>query len=274
MAELIIECEWKRDVNGFARKKVVRHVELLDKPSHGRNVGWKYILTGEAMAKQRILVVEDEEDILELVRYNLRKAGYTVEGVSSGEEALQKIGSFYPDLIILDLMLPGLDGLSVCRHLKNDRQTQQIPVVMLTAKSEENDIVGGLEVGADDYIAKPFSPRVLIARVQAVLRRSEPDENAAITLSALTIHPGRHEVQVNGQPVVLTNTEFKVLHLLATRPGWVFSRSQIVERLHEHEFAVTERSVDVQIVGIRKKLGPAGDCIKTVRGVGYRLSEE
>lgn len=228
------------------------------------------------MAKENILVVEDEEDILELIEYNLKKEGYQVTRAMSGEEALHKANGQTPNLIMLDLMLPGLDGLEVCKRLKQDSRTQHVPVVMVTAKGEEPDIVAGLELGADDYITKPFSPRVLIARIRAVMRRKGRDEGNdtdTIAVHDLVIHPGRHEVAVNGSPVDLTFTEFRVLHFLARRPGWVFTRYQIVDAVHGQDYPVTERSVDVQIAGLRKKLGPAGKNIETVRGVGYRFRE-
>jgi len=177
---------------------------------------------------------------------------------------------------VLDLMLPGLDGLEVCKMLKKDPATQDVPVVMLTAKGEEADIVTGLELGADDYITKPFSPRVLTARIKAVLRRrvAEPvGEAAVIRLHNLVIHPGRHEVLVDGEPVDLTSTEFRVLHVMARRPGWVFTRRQISEAVHGADYPVTDRSVDVQIVALRQKLGSASRYVETVRGVGYRLKE-
>ncbi len=228
------------------------------------------------MAKERILIIEDEEDILELVSYNLGKEGYQVVRAMSGEEGLDAIRGAQPALVLLDLMLPGIDGLEVFRTLRDDLRTRAIPIIMLTAKSEETDVVTGLELGADDYITKPFSPRVLIARVRAVLRRQtteQKSENAAISLQGLVIHPGRHEVVVDGTPVELTYTEFSILHLLAKRPGWVFSRYQIVDSVRGDDANVTERAVDVHIVGIRKKLGEAGKFLETVRGVGYRMKE-
>ncbi|RLC08788.1 MAG: DNA-binding response regulator [Deltaproteobacteria bacterium] len=228
------------------------------------------------MAARTILAVDDEEDILELLDYNLSKEGYRVLRVASGEKALDIASSEKPDLIILDLMLPGLDGLDVCRKLKVDRNTSGIPIVMLTAKGEEADIVLGLELGAEDYVTKPFSPRVLVARVRAVLRRQAKtvvDEDAQIKINEIEIHPGRHEVFVTGKPVELTFTEYQILSFLARRPGWVFTRYQIVEAVRGEDYAVTDRSVDVQIVGLRKKLGNSGSHIETVRGVGYRFKE-
>ncbi len=228
------------------------------------------------MAKEKILVVDDEEDILELVGYNLTKNGYRVTCVTTGEDALKTAMSELPDLIVLDLMLPGLDGLDVCKILKNDPNTWHIPIVMLTARGEEADIVAGLELGADDYITKPFSPRILLARLRAVLRRraKEPvGETSVIEIHDLVIHPGRHEVLVRGNRAELTFTEFRVLHFLARRPGWVFTRSQIVDAVRGSDYPVTDRAVDVQIVGLRKKLGSAGRYVETVRGVGYRFKE-
>lgn len=228
------------------------------------------------MANEQILVVEDERAILEMVTYNLRKEGYKVVDVNSGEAALQYLKAAAPDLILLDLMLPGMDGLEICRKVKSNPQTEHIPVIMVTAKGEEPDIVAGLEIGADDYVAKPFSPKVLNARVRAVLRRKKamtPGENEPIVLGPLSIHPGKHDVKYGGVALKLTQTEFRILHILARRPGWVLTRSQIVEELHDGYPEVTERSVDVQIVGLRKKLGEAGGEIETVRGIGYRLKE-
>ncbi|ALC18190.1 ArsR family transcriptional regulator [Desulfuromonas soudanensis] len=230
------------------------------------------------MGKEHILVIEDEEDILAVVHYNLSRQGYRVSCAANGEEGLRAARLQRPDLILLDLMLPGMDGLSVCRELKRDAATEGVPVVMLTARGEESDIVTGLELGADDYLTKPFSPKVLIARLRAVLRRHEreapPAEGEApLLLDGLTIHPGRNEVLVDGVPVELTFTEFRVLYFLASRPGWVFTRYQIVNAVRGDDYAVTDRAVDVQIVGLRKKLGPHGARIETVRGVGYRFRE-
>ncbi|MCL4694885.1 MAG: response regulator transcription factor, partial [Candidatus Hydrogenedentes bacterium] len=181
-----------------------------------------------------------------------------------------------PDLVVLDLMLPGLDGLEVCTLLKNDPKTSEAAIIMLTARGEEADVVRGLELGADDYITKPFSPRILLARIKAVLRRRETEaleKSSVLRVHDLVIHPGRHELLVQGQPIDLTYTEFRVLYCLARRPGWVFTRSQIVDSVRGAGYAVTDRAVDVQIVGLRKKLGERGNYIETVRGVGYRLKE-
>jgi two-component system phosphate regulon response regulator PhoB len=229
------------------------------------------------MAKQRILVVDDEEDIIELVRYHLAREGYEVVVSASGEDALKKAKREALDLVVLDLMLPGLDGLEVAKALKADAKTKTLPLIMLTAKGEDADVVAGLELGADDYITKPFSPRVLIARVKTVLRRRSREpigESEAIRIHDLEIHPGRRTVLAGGQPVDLTFTEFQLLHVLARRPGWVFTRSQIVDAVRGGDYPVTDRSVDVQVVGLRKKLGTHGSYIETVRGVGYRFKEK
>jgi two-component system phosphate regulon response regulator PhoB len=229
------------------------------------------------MASDNILVVDDEEDILELVRYNLSQAGYRVRTAASGEAALRMVIDERPDLMVLDLMLPGIDGLEVTRRLKQKNDTAQIPIVMLTAKGEESDVVVGLEMGADDYVTKPFSPKILLARIKSILRRNHqeetPNAEGILTIRELVIHPGRRHVTVDGEPVDLTFTEFQVLYHLARRPGWVFTRTQIVDAVRGEDYPVTDRSVDVQIVGLRKKLGRFGEYIQTVRGVGYRFIE-
>jgi two-component system, OmpR family, alkaline phosphatase synthesis response regulator PhoP len=230
------------------------------------------------MAKKHILVVEDEEDILALIHYNLTREGFRATCASSGEEALRLVERDPPELIVLDLMLPGIDGLEFCRTLKGNPETRDIAIIMVTAKGEEADVVTGLELGADDYVTKPFSPRILVARVRTVLRRREapeaiPGGEEVIRIDELVIHPGRNEVLVQGRPVDLTFTEFRVLHFLASRPGWVFTRYQIVNAVRGDDYAVTDRAVDVQIVGLRKKLGAYGKYIETVRGVGYRFKD-
>ncbi len=228
------------------------------------------------MMKKNILAIDDEEDLLELLRFNLTRDGYNVVCAESGEDALNKVVLQAFDLILLDLMLPGIDGLEVARRLKNDNKSEKIPVIMLTAKGEEADIVTGLELGADDYITKPFSPRVLMARIRAVLRRNErrgTEDNNFTRIHELTIDSAKHEVISNGKRVDLTFTEFQVLKYLADNPGWVFTRSQIVDAVRGDGYAVTDRSVDVQVVGLRKKLGDYGKYIETVRGVGYRFME-
>jgi len=228
------------------------------------------------MAKEKILVVDDEEDILELVRYNLVREGYQVSTADTGEQAIRMVKAAPVDLIVLDLMLPGMDGLEVTKKMKADAKLRLIPILMLTAKGEEADIVSGLELGADDYVTKPFSPKVLIARIRNVIRRRKkeiPDETAVIQINHLVIDPGRRAVVLDGESVDLTYTEFQVLYLLARRPGWVFTRAQIVDAVKGDDYPVTDRSVDVQIVGLRKKLGGYGKFIETVRGVGYRFTE-
>lgn len=227
------------------------------------------------MPKENILIVDDEEDVLELVRYNLDKNGYRIETATTGEDALAKARAKLPDLIILDLMLPGIDGLEVCKKLKSDTKTQNIPIIMLTAKGEETDIVAGLELGADDYVTKPFSPKVLVARVRRILHRiiARDLEKAPVKIHELTIDPARRQVLIKNKPADLTFTEFNILYTLAKRPGLVFTRYQIVDALHGDDYLVTDRAVDVQIVGLRKKLGPCSKYIETVRGVGYRFKD-
>jgi len=232
-----------------------------------------------SMEKIKILVVEDEVPIQELLQFNLERNKYKVQIVESGEEALHAVRKSLPDLILLDVMLPGTDGLEVCKRLKADPRTEHIPIIMLTALSEEADIVTGLELGADDYITKPFSPRILLARVKAALRRTKNTKPSFVSDEQILIHDisidvTRHKVEVGGEPLALTFTEFKVLQLLAGQPGRVFTRYQIVDAVHGDDYPVTDRSVDVQIVGLRKKLGEAGQVIETVRGIGYRLREE
>jgi two-component system phosphate regulon response regulator PhoB len=229
----------------------------------------------EKSATTTILVVDDEEEILELVEYHLGREGYRVITATNGETALRIARKDRPDLIVLDLMLPGLDGLQVCKILKNSPETKTTAVVMLTAKGEEADIVVGLELGADDYITKPFSPRVLTARIKSVLRRKkasvDEEPGSALRYKGLHIDPDRHEVLLDDKPVELTATEFRLLHFLAKRPGWVFTRDQIVDAVRGENYPVTSRSVDVHIVSLRKKLGKYGEMIDTVRGVGYRF---
>jgi len=228
------------------------------------------------MKNATILIVEDEENILELIRYNLEKEGFKVIGHTTGEAGLQEAKKSSPDLVVLDIMLPGLSGLEVCKQLRAFPKTVGLPIVLVSAKGEESDIIVGLELGADDYITKPFSPRVLVARLKAVLRRQETplaEEDKPLTINEISIHPGRFEVSANGQVIEFTASEFKILHYLARHPGWVFTRFQIVDALHGDDYPVTERSIDVQVVGIRKKLGELGTYIETVRGVGYRFKE-
>ena len=233
------------------------------------------------MEKAAILVVEDDMDIQQLVSYNLIRAGYNAACADSGEEALTMLSEGSYAAVILDLMLPGRDGMEVCRLIREDEKNRRLPVIMLTARSEEDDIVAGFDSGADDYVTKPFSPRVLLARVDAVLRRKasrsehDPDGQSEeiLVLGDLQILPARHEVLVCSKQVNLTSTEFTILLLMTRRPGWVFSRQQIIDEVRGYGYSVTSRAVDVQIFGLRKKLGKAGNCIETVRGIGYRIQD-
>jgi two-component system phosphate regulon response regulator PhoB len=224
---------------------------------------------------KNILVVEDEKDIVELLRVNLAKEGFQVNAAKTGEEGIDQARKSPPDLILLDIMLPGADGLEICRNLKSDSKTANIPIIMLTAKSEEVDVITGLEVGADDYITKPFSPKVVVARIRNLLRRvkAKSNENARIEIAGISIDSGRHEVRAGNKKVVLTPTEFGILACLAKRPGWVFSRNQIVDEVRGDETIITDRAIDVQIAGLRKKLGKYGELIDTVRGIGYRFKD-
>lgn len=226
--------------------------------------------------KEKILVVDDERDILELMDFNLTKNGYRVKTVTSGEDALDLIKENDYDLIILDLMLPGVDGFDICKIIKADKQKENIPIIMVTAKADEADKVAGLEIGADHYVTKPFSPRELLAIVKATLRRKpikHEDDKPVIERGDLRIHVGRHEVTIKGRPVDLTHLEFRILVTLAKKPGWVMTRYQIVDATRGEGVTVTDRSVDVHIVSLRKKLGEENDFIDTVRGVGYKFKE-
>ena len=230
------------------------------------------------MPRESILLVEDEHDIRELLKFHLERENLAVEACENGEDALAALKTRSVSLVLLDLMLPGIDGLEVCRRLKAQPETRDVPIIMLTAKDSEADIVTGLEMGAADYICKPFSPRVLMARIRAVLRRPATDvlndtAGPTLTVGALTIDPGRHKVEIKGKEVPLTFTEFRILRLLAESPGRAFPRAQIVDHVRGESYSVTERIVDVQMVSLRKKLGNLGDWIETVRGVGYRFRE-
>jgi two-component system phosphate regulon response regulator PhoB len=232
------------------------------------------------MAKQHVLIIEDEADIQQLVSYNPIKAGFHVTCADSAEEGLECLKREEVDCILLDLMLPGMSGTEFCALIKTGplKNYSTLPIIMLTAKGEEEDVVTGLEHGADDYIPKPFSPKVLIARIKAVLRRSgDPEDESdqtkkrVINLAGFEIDKGRHEVRLNGDQLHLTMTEFGILSLLAGKPGWVFTRQQIIDSVRGYDFLVTPRAMDVQIFGLRKKLGEAGEAIETVRGIGYRF---
>ncbi len=230
------------------------------------------------MAHETILIVEDEQDIVELLTYNLDQEGYNTLFCTSGEDALSMVHQKEPDLILLDLMLPGVDGLDVCRTLKQGENTRDIPIVILTAKSEDSDVITGLEIGADDYLTKPFSPKILVARIRSVLRRNrtvrKQPANRMMKIHDINIDISKHQVICGGEQVNLSATEFSILVFLAQNPGWVFSRGQIIGAVKGEDYPVTERSVDVQILGLRKKLGDRGRFIQTVRGVGYRLQME
>jgi two-component system phosphate regulon response regulator PhoB len=232
------------------------------------------------MAKINVLVVEDEADIQQLVSYNLIRAGFHVTCADTGEEALERLRSENIDCVLLDLNLPGISGLEVCTTMRKVEANIQgaIPIIMLTAKGEEEDVVSGLECGADDYITKPFSPKVLIARIKAVIKRAYADQNqtdeakkSVIVVGGLEIDKGKHEVRLNGEQIQLTTTEFSILSLLAAKPGWVFTRQQIIDFARGYDFLITPRAIDVQIFGLRKKLNEQGKMIETVRGIGYRF---
>jgi two-component system phosphate regulon response regulator PhoB len=228
-----------------------------------------------ATRQPSLLVVEDEQDLLEVLRFSLSREGFSVRTAENGEDAIRMVRQQRPDLIVLDLMLPTIDGLSVCRALRTSDQSSDVPVVMLTAKGEEADIVKGLEAGADDYVTKPFSPKVLLARINAVLRRSGSSGGSGVVESGgVKLDPERHEVIASDKSVDLTATEFNLLKLLMSRPGRVYTRQQIIESIHDGFAAVTDRSVDVQVVSLRRKLGDTGRQVQTVRGVGYRFSEQ
>ncbi len=229
------------------------------------------------MARAKILVVEDEVDILEVIEYNLSREGFRVLSSRDGDAGLRIARSDAPDLVLLDLMLPGLDGLEVCRRLKADTITCDIPIIMVTAKGEESDIVLGLGIGADDYMTKPFGPKELVARVKAVIRRRplvrKDGADERIVIGDLVIDIFRHEVLVDSEPLILTPTELRLLHLLATQPGRVFTRDQLLSRVIGDGAFVIGRNIDVHIRGMRSKLGRHRDMIETVRGVGYRLRD-
>jgi len=228
------------------------------------------------MVKKHVFIVEDEQDIADLLSYHLTREGYEVSVAVRGDQALAEIPRKKPNVILLDLMLPGVGGLEICRLLKAKPDTAGIPIIMVTARGEESDVVVGLEMGADDYIVKPFSIKVVLARIHAVLRRrvkAPAGADDVLKVHDITINPGRHEVMCGKTAVDLTASEFRMLHFLASRPGWVFTREQIVDGVKGEDYAVTDRAVDVQVVSLRRKLGRRGDYIETVRGVGYRFKE-
>ena len=228
------------------------------------------------MPAANITIIEDEEDIRYLLSYNLEKEGYSVSGFEAGEEGLAGVRSSPPDLVLLDLMLPGIDGMEVCRRLKRDADTRDIPVIIISARGEETDIIAGLEQGADDYLTKPFSTKIMLARIQTVLRRVSqplPDESEVIEIDGLKLDPRKFTASIAGAALELTAGDFRLLQFLASHRGWVFTRYQIVDAIRGEGYVVTERAVDVQIAGLRKKLGDYGSYIQTVRGVGYRFKD-
>jgi len=229
------------------------------------------------VAKPKVLVIEDEPDILEMITYNIEREGSKVISCRNGEEGLSRIRTDNPDLVILDLMLPGMDGVEVCQHVKSDPVLRSIPIIMVTAKGEESDIVLGLGIGADDYICKPFSPRELVARVKVVLRRgpllADSSGKERVVRGELTIDLGRFEARVSDSLITLTPTEMRLLHFLASHPGRVFPRSHLLTRVIGEDAVVTDRNIDVHVRALRQKLGEHAKCIETVRGVGYRFAE-
>ncbi len=229
------------------------------------------------MKREHIVVIEDESDILEVMQYNLSREGYKVTASKNGEEGLARVRRENPDLVLLDLMLPGLDGIEVCRRLQGDPVTSRVPVIMVTAKGEESDVVTGLSIGADDYITKPFSPKELVARVKAVLRRGPLKEERGgerIVRGGLVIDITKHIVSIDGNPTTLTATEMRLLHFLAAHPGRVFARDQLLSRVIGEHAVVIDRNIDVHIGSLRKKLGDYRELLETIRGVGYRFQDE
>jgi DNA-binding response OmpR family regulator len=225
------------------------------------------------MSRQSILIIEDDADILELLSYNLTREGFQVHVAQDGETGLAAARQRLPSLILLDLMLPGMQGLEVCRRLKVREESRAIPIIILTAKGEESDIVVGLEMGADDYLVKPFRVKELVARIRAVLRRLGPEENEVIKVGPLVIDSSRHEVRMDERPLTLTLTEFKILKALASRRGRVLTREQLLDRMSDGTTFLIDRNIDVHIRSIRQKLEPHRDLVITVRGVGYKLKE-
>ena len=228
------------------------------------------------MARVPVLIVEDDADIANLIRFHLEKEGFSTRTANSGTAALAAVDKEAPQAILLDIMLPDLDGFDVCRRLKRGASTRDIPIIMVTSKGEESDVVVGLELGAEDYITKPFSPKVLVARVRAVLRRHDPEPSGQTTLLAgeIVIDPARHAVKIGGRDVDLTLTQYKLLAFLASRPGFVRTRDQMVAAVRGEDAVLSSRAIDVHIAALRQKLGAVGDIVETVRGVGYRLSDQ
>ena len=231
------------------------------------------------MAKNTIMVVDDEPDIRQLVKFNLEKEGFDVVSVADGESALEEVRNHYPDLIILDVMLPGIDGIEVCFKLKSDPAFKAIPIVMLSAKSDESDQLVGLKIGADDYLVKPFSPKVLVAKISAIIRRSETvtsvskHDEPVIRHKSLLMDPNNFTVTYEDEVLKLTAVEYKILYLLALKPGRVYTTERILEQVRGDDVIITGRTVDVHILSLRRKLGDSADLIETVRGIGYRVRE-
>ncbi len=233
------------------------------------------------MSRYRILIIEDDEDIQQLISFNLIKSGFNVSCANSGEEGLDHLRHEKIDCVLLDLMLPGISGIEVCQKIREQNVLPHLPIIMITAKRQEEEIINGLENGADDYITKPFSPKILIARLKAVLRRHKKEDfpppdtlkEEVISINRLQINPGRHEVLVDNREIKLTSTEFAILLLLTKRPGWAFSRQQIISAVRGHDYIVTPRMIDVQIFSLRKKLQEVGENIETIRGIGYRYKD-
>ena len=228
------------------------------------------------MKKPKIVVIEDEVDILEVINYNLSKEGFDVCSALDGEEGLGLIKKEVPDLVLLDLMLPGLDGIEICRKLKTDYSTRSIPIIMVTAKGEESDIVLGLGMGADDYMVKPFRPRELMARIRSVLRRGDfiEEGEGLVSIDELVIDINRHEVKLEGKKIVLTAMEFKLLHFLASHPGQVFTRENLLNHVSSDDTFIIDRNIDVHIRSIRKKLNKHRELIETIHRVGYRFRDK
>lgn len=228
------------------------------------------------MNGKTVLIVEDEPAIREMVSFALARAGFEVDEAVDGREAQERLAGRLPDMILLDWMLPGISGLELARRFKRDEYTRDVPIIMLTARGEEDDRVSGLESGVDDYVTKPFSPRELVARIKAVMRRASPGEaDKPIRVEGLCLDPGSHRVTVDDRPLNLGPTEYRLLHFFMTHPERVYSRSQLLDQVWGRNAYVEERTVDVHILRLRKALGPAGydRYVQTVRGAGYRFSE-